>query len=287
MTTIRPAEPRDLPALARVAAEHQVDPARHNAYLPLEAEAIAIDVEGVEDWPSVTAVAADGDVIVGWLLAELDNDMGRVWWWGPFAPEAEWDRVADALYDHLFAVLPDGTDEEEACGDLRADAITGWALRHGMEQGPGSALLRLESRPDGVVDAGIRPLDDRAAETVKTLHAEFFAAAHLTPDAVVASDEPRLVIERDGRIVGYVAYEMQSDGSGYIDFLAVAADRQGEGLGGLLVHAASQELFDAGATFVHLSVREENVAARRLYARVGFDEERVALPFRKGFSIGG
>jgi ribosomal protein S18 acetylase RimI-like enzyme len=39
------------------------------------------------------------------------------------------------------------------------------------------------------------------------------------------------------------------------------------------------------ATHAHLTVRSANDAARRLYASLGFTEERVLVPMRRGFTL--
>ncbi len=44
-------------------------------------------------------------------------------------------------------------------------------------------------------------------------------------------------------------------------------------------------LAERGATPINLTVRVDNVGARALYASLGFTEERVILPLRKGFAV--
>jgi ribosomal-protein-alanine N-acetyltransferase len=87
-----------------------------------------------------------------------------------------------------------------------------------------------------------------------------------------------LVAEQDGEIVGYaglVVTGYQAD----VQTVAVARDRQGSGLGGVLLHALLDEARRRGAGEVLLEVRAENAAAQALYARFGF--ERVGV--RRGY----
>ncbi|MEM7285141.1 MAG: GNAT family N-acetyltransferase [Actinomycetota bacterium] len=93
------------------------------------------------------------------------------------------------------------------------------------------------------------------------------------------------MIDVDGAVVGYVAYEMQADGSGYIDYLAVDETLRGRGLGRALVSTATADLVTSGATHAHLTVREANAAARALYASLDYEEERIAIPYRRGFTL--
>ncbi len=283
----------DLDAMASLAADAQGEPATHCIYLPVAAADIATDVADLDGWEATTTVAvADDGSITGWLLAEPDPDMGRVWWWGPFVAAADtaWAEIADGLHAETRTTLassgPGAITEFEACADERSALIADWCRRHDLVGEEASVLLRREPTPVAATpDPRVRPLAEADHEVVMALHETAFANTHLTPAALVAADDLRLVVEVDDRVVGYVACEEQSDGSGYIDYLAVDAARQGQGLGRALVDEATRRLLADGAAFVHLTVREGNAAARALYANCGFVEDRLARPFRLGFSI--
>ncbi len=270
--------------MGALAAIHQADPARHCLYLSADADAIAAEVAELDEWAATTAVAEAGGEIVGWLFGEPDPDMGRVWWWGPFAPTDAWDAVADELYRVARALLGDAYHEEEAAADARSESIAGWADRHGFTTDPGSVLLRRDPTA-AVVDPRVRSMIESDHEAVGALHDLAFPGTHTPPAMLVASEHPRQVIEDDGCVVGYVAYEMQPDGSGYIDYLAVDERLRGRGLGRALVSTATADLVTSGVDHVHLTVREANGAARALYASLGFEEERIAVPYRRGFSL--
>jgi ribosomal protein S18 acetylase RimI-like enzyme len=71
-----------------------------------------------------------------------------------------------------------------------------------------------------------------------------------------------------------------------VDFIGVATDQRGSGIGRSLVVVACRELADRfGCTEVSLTVRVSNLAARRVYAACGFEEERELVPWRKGFAL--
>lgn len=285
-TEIRTARATDLADIARLIANRQRVPEQHIAYLGADVESITIDIESLDDWYRFSAVAEHAGELIGALVPELDGEMGRTWLFGPFVTIEPWDTIADGLYTHVRSLMPDTITEEEALSDSRNAHVRAWAERTGLIEEEGSVLLDLRPR------ARTEPLADRVRdltavdhEGVAKLHDDAFPGTHTTASALVASDHPRAVIDISGRLAGYVAYEVQSDNSGYIDYLAVDREHQGAGLGRALVSHACVDLFDRGVTNVHLSVREGNAAARALYGRIGFIEERTAVPFRKGFTL--
>lgn len=320
---IRRATEGDRPALAAFAARLQCDPGRHIAYLGTEADAIAAEmVDEDDDWTAVSAVAEVDGEIVGWMMGSVDEDMGRVWWFGPFVAAADeaWAERADPLYRAARSLLPAGVDQEEFGPDGRFVALVEWARdRVGAQREVGSAVLVLDGalqgeppdpddgpsdpdadpnvdtdadpdanqapRPGAVV---IRPVERRDVATVATMHDALFPGTHTTgEDIVTGADERhlRLVAELDGEVVGYVAAERQPDGAGYIDYLGVAPARRRQGIGAVLVRAAVDALREIGCEQCSLTVRETNDAARALYRRLGFVEERVIVPLRLGFTL--
>ena len=68
--------------LARLAAPLQADTARFQVYFGEDVDQIVAEIEGVTAWREHAVAALDGDRLVGWLIAERDDELGRVWWWG-------------------------------------------------------------------------------------------------------------------------------------------------------------------------------------------------------------
>jgi [ribosomal protein S18]-alanine N-acetyltransferase len=87
-----------------------------------------------------------------------------------------------------------------------------------------------------------------------------------------------VVAESHGELVGYAGL-FATRHSADVQTLAVAAHRQGEGLGGLLLTALLEEARRREAGEVLLEVRADNGAAAGLYARFGF--ERIGV--RRGY----
>lgn len=92
-----------------------------------------------------------------------------------------------------------------------------------------------------------------------------------------------LVARVDDEIAGFVQFAPEGGSykqdveRGVIENLYVRPEHRGEGIGSELLERAEQELFDAGADRVSLEVLASNEAARRFYARHGYDPHRVEL----------
>jgi ribosomal-protein-alanine N-acetyltransferase len=81
---------------------------------------------------------------------------------------------------------------------------------------------------------------------------------------VVACDEANAIVGYAGESVNGSEAEVMT--------IAVAPHAQGEGLGARLLKALLQNAGERGATQMLLEVRADNDAARRLYARHGFEQ---------------
>ena len=78
-----------------------------------------------------------------------------------------------------------------------------------------------------------------------------------------------LVLEKDGLIVGYAGMWVLFD-EAHITNVAVMADHRKQGYGELIMRGMMDLALDKGATQMTLEVREHNVVAQRLYARLDF-----------------
>jgi ribosomal protein S18 acetylase RimI-like enzyme len=277
---VRQASAADLAELAALTERCQAEPDRTIPYLGIVD--VADEIAEVDGWPECGLVAVDADRIVGWLLAERDPDMGRIWWYGPFVdvnrPHSE---CAAGLYE-AAASLRDGYGEEEICCDERSDAIPAYAIAHGFHAEASSLALRYEGpAPQPVAGIG-PPTTDAERDAIATLHDELFPNTHSPGSMIVQRDRRTFCLVFDDRVAGYVAVKDEPDGSLYIDYLGVRPDLQGRGYGRMLVAHA---LATGDGRPAHLTVRAANTPARRLYAAVGFTEDITIVPYRKGFVL--
>jgi ribosomal protein S18 acetylase RimI-like enzyme len=292
-----------LAELAQLAETCQRDPTRHCAYASIDAAAIAEEVADIASWESsnTAAVVMNPDRtrpdMVGWLVADVDEEMSRIWWWGPFVDGADWAVVADSLYAQARADLvervPGAADfAEEMAIDSRAVVMQEFAIRHGFRVEEASACLVVTPEqitlPDAI-DVDLRPFGpgtpDAVVTTVAALHDALFPNTHLPGHRLVEVDDRRsrlVAMTGDAEVAGYVAVERQHDASLYIDFVGVAPRHGRRGIGRALVAESCRRGFAEGALRAHLTVRVSNLAAQSMYRSLGFEEDRMLVPLRRG-----
>lgn len=78
---------------------------------------------------------------------------------------------------------------------------------------------------------------------------------------------------REGRIVSYIGFTAYHRWA-HLDRIAVAPDRQGQGIGKSAVAFAAQQMVRAGAARIGLSTQTSNRVSRHLYERLGFRHTR-------------
>jgi [ribosomal protein S18]-alanine N-acetyltransferase len=79
-----------------------------------------------------------------------------------------------------------------------------------------------------------------------------------------------LTLVRGERVVGYAGLDLGGEVADVMT-LAVAPEDQGAGLGARLLRLLSGRAREAGAAYLMLEVRDDNAAAKGLYARAGFE----------------
>ncbi|MEM8905303.1 MAG: hypothetical protein AAGF02_16490, partial [Actinomycetota bacterium] len=225
------ADDAELDALVAIAERCQRDPSTSCAYVGDTHAAIREEVLGVDDWAIHTVVAREAGEVLGWLLAEVDDEIGRVWWWGPFVTGGDFATVADALLSVARERLPVDIVEEEAVATPDHVELADWCGRHGLVRQTASTILSIDRAPEQLGDgANVRPMIDRDHDDVIHLHDGLFPGTHWTGRQIVdgaSGHDVMLVAVLEGMVVGYAAAELQSDGSGYLDFVGVDPDQRG------------------------------------------------------------
>lgn len=262
----------------------QADPARHVTYVGSEPVSALADLTAAAAWRERTFVARDGGGgITGVLTVDVDEDLGRLWWLGPWADD---DATARAMLA-AGAEVAGAVREREFAPDARNTLLAGLATELGYRaETPSAVLVRdLSSWPpdDLPVTGMIRPLEPEDRGDVARLHEHLFAGTHTRGRDLVRDQDTMILVAGDDPI-GYIATQDQADDTLYIDFLGVDPAARGRGLGRALIAAAVTRAAAAGAPSASLTVRIDNQHARALYDSLGFVEERVIAPYRRGFT---
>ncbi len=81
-----------------------------------------------------------------------------------------------------------------------------------------------------------------------------------------------VLAEEEGRILGYVGWNVMQGGSGRLEMVAVHPDARRRGIGGALCRDALDRLRDRGVSVVHIGTGGDafHAPARRLYESLGF-----------------
>ena len=284
----------DRDVIAYVAAA-QADPARHVTYLGTDPATVRAELAAVEDWRERTWVACDGERVVGVLTADLDAALGRLWWLGPWAD----DRPTGLrLLRRAAAEVARGVAEREFAPDERNGWLADLAVELGYNAEVPSAVMVVElvredadgststwvddhDLPPAVAD--VRALEPEDRDDVARLHDHLFAGTH-TRGRDLVRDQQTTVLVVGEPPTGYVATQVQADGSVYVDFVGVDPRARGRGLARALVAAALEHALAAGVAQASLTVRDDNRHARALYASLGFTDERRIAPHRLGFT---
>lgn len=254
----------------------QADPTRHVTFVGEGEVTVRSDLAAIDGWRDQTLVARRDDSVVGALLVDTDDELGRCWWLGPWADD---DEVARALLDAAEPLVAD-LRRREFAPDSRNTWLADLAAGLGYEARPASAILvrELATWVDDTDTPHVHELDAEDRDVVAALHDRLFPGTH-TPGRRLVRDQDTLVLVAGEPPHGYVATQDQDDASLYIDFLGVDPGSRRRGLGRDLLTATIDRALARGCDRAHLTVHVTNTAARALYAALGFEEERLIAPW--------
>ncbi|HUN31922.1 MAG TPA: GNAT family N-acetyltransferase [Trebonia sp.] len=116
-------------------------------------------------------------------------------------------------------------------------------------------------------------VEGMTAEKAQAMWAEALRRPGQTIVAATQDEPPQAV-------VGFVGFQLDQDGAGYVSSLYVSPNLQGGGVGRILLAEAERRLRDSGARTARLWVFEDNAPTRAFYARQGWepDGRRETLP---------
>ncbi len=287
LPTLRPARSGDLDAVSRLVGRVNALPDHRSLMMDETVDGVRQNLEEFDaPWESRFVIAETGSGIVGaagveWTLA---NRRGRLF--GPFVDAASGGREFAGLLAAVEALVPPGIDTLDAFID-QAAAIA----RRGLEAGAFEEIRRvlvytapLPGRAATLAEPG-RDLSPEHEDAFLDLHRTCFPDSYTEGGALLASrgEAGRILMTAEGpRFTGYLAASLEEGPSeGFVQYLGVAPDRRGRGLGRRLLAQALRWFQESGMPQASLTVEDRNTGARGLYESVGFSVFRSGVVLRK------
>jgi ribosomal protein S18 acetylase RimI-like enzyme len=281
---IRTALREDLDGLAHLIERESARPERHCIHSDFGSRAATLRdmLDLAARGELVFMLAADASAqLVGALGCEMDVAIGRGWLRGPFVATddaATWEALASALLAALLPRLPPAVRCLDSFLNVANERGTAFYLQHGFQRMREVHVYvtdRDAARPTPTIWAPILQPAQRAQ--VAGLQTLLFPRAYLTGEMLVepAADRGVFVVADGETVLGYVCAKAASledpHPEGTVEFLGVAPEARGRGLGERLLLTALHWLFDErGQAAVNLTVNDELTNARALYAKAGF-----------------
>lgn len=302
---IHPVAPADWPALAPFIHLHNrradggvrcLHAAQGDSVARHAHELAALPADEAAFWQVRDAEGAT-DGLVG---CEFDPALRRAWLRGPVVAgdpaqrEALLHRLVRALEDTLEAAPPGIRcfDAFPAEGEAPLNAL--YAARGYQRMGVHRVLEATLAPPTGAHEpwpllSGVSIHRATASDLAPllALHEELFPNGYLkASDFAEALDDPgRRVLcctGADGRLLGYLhAKDDPEQPEIYIDYLGVAPEARGQGLGRALLGEALAWGRALGRPRASLTVREDRAPALALYERSGFRQVSAGVHWRR------
>ena len=89
-------------------------------------------------------LACDNDQLFGVFGVDINPEIGRAWLFGPLIEHANWQSLADELYDACAKIIPVGIHEQDLFCDVQNINIKTFAERQGFPLRSETAVLTLE-----------------------------------------------------------------------------------------------------------------------------------------------
>lgn len=262
-------------------------------YLGSDRDGVVADLNALEPpWRDTLRVVVNGGQVVGAVAIEWDEGVNRAWVIGPWvaAEGAAWDDIADRLLRAVVEQLPEGIRDVELGGYVAHARLARLASRFGLKRSAVSHVLVVTDEVaaawhDPVSDDRVRAATAEDLGPLRMLHDAEFPGTHTSADVLVsdaaAAARTVLVAILADRVVGYAAGQTHPDGEGYVDYLAVADDVRGQGIGrALLVRTVRAVLAASSTRQVSLTVEDHRAPARRLYEALGFRSDGSIVGYR-------
>lgn len=266
---------------------------QHNiSYFGTEAEDILSALRVFIPSPAESVlVLQKADEIIGMFGFDADEVLGRAWLYGPLInmhSDMAWHHWADALYSALTERIPPHISDWELVFDRNNQRGCEFALRHGFATAHEHLVLQLDRAWVDLAGLSVMgaSLDETDYSAFVYLHNSLFPGTYYSGEEILNRLEKHsqvYVYKEGGLLVGYCYAELTPQlGEGSIEFIGVAPEFRGRGIGFRLMGEIIQWMF--GFRDVHrieLTVEASNKAAIQLYRKIGFNTLKHIVAFRR------
>jgi ribosomal protein S18 acetylase RimI-like enzyme len=280
---IRQATVEDFGVIAALAAKLNADPTTQCIHSGEGTEAIAKQMEIWHKSGELAYVVAEDESkqsaerFLATMGGEFDAELGRCWLWGPHNTLAEWEPVAAELFAAFRQILPESITTYDCYLNEQNQRALDFYRSLGFQTRL-QAHVYVAPRPKEVqpVVDGCEGITAVTTPGLVALHNEVFPDTYISGQGIweKVDEQHQVFVEiREGEVLGYI-YAVLDDGDenlGYIEYVGVAEQARGQGIGEKLLRTALAWLFmEKGVREVGLNVDDTNTNARGLYEKVGF-----------------
>lgn len=290
MSTIRTIKPDEIEAVIDLIVELQADPATGTCYIGAERDGLLLELQAFPDtWPARTQVVVDGETLIGASVADIDTELGKSWIHGPWVrgDQDQWDAWARPLLDAVIAGFPAEIVEHEMSSDVANVRMEALAAELGWKRSVPNHVFTADAAAAATWpadDPRVRELTADDAAAVQPLHDAEFPNTYLPTKQLVerslAGKQISVVSEAASQFLGYASGNVQADGTGYLDFLAITPDARGTGAGiGLLATIGRKIVTAAPEHNLNLTVQDHRAQAVGLYRKFGFNLDSTIVGY--------
>ncbi len=265
--------------------EQQADADRNVPSLGVDSAGVLAELEDLEPpwFETLRIVCREDGTVTGAVLVDWSTEARRAWINGPWirADDEVWPVIGAVLVAAATAQLPSVIERSTLSAVVEHRCMAELATRLGWSTTEVNHVLVADAEtinawPKPKEGERLRSMTVNDVADLEPLHDVEFPATYYSATELAArvsrGDQIVLIAERDGGgIDGYIAGQIQPDGDGYIDFLAVAPSARRSGVGQrLLVMLCRQLIPRSTSQRVCLTVQAGRAPARRLYESLGF-----------------
>lgn len=226
--------------------------------------------------------------LVGVIGGDCDVERERLWIWGPYAAENNWDKIAEALYEETIRQWPKAKNFTAYVND-NSEVVKSFFKNKGYSKTQLNHNFVLKNNIELVENQSLSfiPFSKNMMLALTAKQNQFFPNTYFSAEELAERSNKNIKIifaKINGSIVAYIVGERQPTNEGYIHFLGVDEQFRRQGIAKQLIAKLSNYyLNEEKVSQVHLTVKDSNVAAKALYLKLGFTNEVSGVGLIKQF----